>query len=1059
MKNKDTLHVSRRRFLAQLGGLTVAGMLGPSLLTPRSARAADAVAPGAATKEGILTGSHWGAIRATVVDGRFVAAKPFEQDKYPSKMIAGLPDHVHNAARIRYPMVRVDWMRKGHQSDTSQRGDNRFVRVSWDEALDLFYQELERVQKTYGPSALLTASGWQSTGMFHNASGMLARAIALHGNSVSTGGDYSTGAAQVILPRVVGSMEVYEQQTSWPLVLQNSKTIVLWGSDMVKNQQANWWCPDHDVYQYYEQLKEKVASGAISVISIDPVVTSTHDYLGRDKVKHIAINPQTDVPLQLALAHTLYSEKLYDKNFLDNYCVGFDQFLPYLLGEKDGQPKDAAWAEKLCGIDADTIRALARQMAGDRTQIIAGWCVQRMQHGEQWSWMVVVLAAMLGQIGLPGGGFGFGWHYNGAGTPGRKGIILSGFSGSTTVPPVHDSTDYKGYSSTIPIARFMDAILEPGKIINWNGKSVKLPPLKMCVFAGTNPFHRHQQINRIIEGWRKLETVIAIDNQWTSTCRFADIVLPATTQFERNDLDQFGNHSNRGIIAMKQVVSPQFEARNDFDIFRDLCRRFNREAAFTEGLDEMGWLKRIWQEGSQQGKGRGIHLPTFEVFWNQQEYIEFDHPQMFVRHQAFREDPDLEPLGTPSGLIEIYSKTIADMQYDDCQGHPMWFEKIERSHGGPGSQRWPLHLQSVHPDFRLHSQLCESETLRQQYAVGGKEPVFINPQDASARGIRNGDIVRVFNARGQVLAGAVVSDRYAPGVARIHEGAWYDPDKGGDLNALCKYGNPNVLTLDIGTSQLAQRRPARIRRWWKLKNIPALLITSRRLTVRSRWSRSVNMYPHRRGIRMIKQPALAQEQYACVYAWLALLFFREVDDEGLIQLQSAEIADWLALLKRQPALAASVALLEQKIAALSLRQDAQLELAADFCGLFLMTDKKSALPYASQYPQQEPGMIKHLLLEAGMEVNDDFKEPTDHLAIYLELLSHLHFSLGESFQQRRMNKLRQKTLSSLLEWLPEFTNNCLKHDLYGFYAALSQLLLAIVRFDDGKEDLSIVAAE
>ncbi|ECJ5718280.1 molecular chaperone TorD [Salmonella enterica] len=210
---------------------------------------------------------------------------------------------------------------------------------------------------------------------------------------------------------------------------------------------------------------------------------------------------------------------------------------------------------------------------------------------------------------------------------------------------------------------------------------------------------------------------------------------------------------------------------------------------------------------------------------------------------------------------------------------------------------------------------------------------------------------------------------------------------------------------------------------------------------------------------MNKQPALAQEQYACVYAWLALLFFREVDDEGLIQLQSAEIADWLAQLKRQPALAASVALLEQKIAALSLRQDAQLELAADFCGLFLMTDKKSALPYASQYPQQEPGMIKHLLLEAGMEVNDDFKEPTDHLAIYLELLSHLHFSLGESFQQRRMNKLRQKTLSSLLEWLPEFTNNCLKHDPYGFYAALSQLLLAIVRFDDGKEDLSIVAAE
>ncbi|XNM51242.1 molybdopterin dinucleotide binding domain-containing protein [Escherichia coli] len=133
--------------------------------------------------------------------------------------------------------------------------------------------------------------------------------------------------------------------------------------------------------------------------------------------------------------------------------------------------------------------------------------------------------------------------------------------------------------------------------------------------------------------------------------------------------------------------------------------------------------------------------------------VEFDHPQMFVRHQAFREDPDLETLGTPSGLIEIYSKTIADMNYDDCQGHPMWFEKIERSHGGPGSQKYPLHLQSVHPDFRLHSQLCESETLRQQYTVAGKEPVFISPKDASARGIRHGDVVRVFNVRGQVLAG------------------------------------------------------------------------------------------------------------------------------------------------------------------------------------------------------------------------------------------------------------------------------------------------------------------
>ncbi len=387
-------------------------------------------------------------------------------------------------------------------------------------------------------------------------------------------------------------------------------------------------------------------------------------------------------------------------------------------------------------------------------------------------------------------------------------MILSGFSGSTNTPARYAKGDFKGYSSTIPIARFIDAMLEPGKEIDWNGKRVKLPMLKMCVFAGTNPFHRHQQVNRMIAGWQKLETVISIDNQWTSTCRFADIVLPATTQFERNDLDQFGNHSNRGIIAMKQLVPPQFEARNDFDILRELCKLFDRERDFTEGLDEMGWIKRIYQDGARQGKGRGVALPAFDEFWDGDGYVEFHHPEMFVRHQAFRQNPDLEPLGTPSGLIEIYSKSIADMNYKNCKGYPMWFEKAERSHGGPLSASYPLHLQSVHPDFRLHSQLCESETLRAQYSVAGKEPVFISPQDAIARGINNGDVVRVFNARGQVLAGAVVSDRYSPGVIRIHEGAWYDPERGGVAGTLCKYGNPNVLTLDIGSSELAQATSA-----------------------------------------------------------------------------------------------------------------------------------------------------------------------------------------------------------------------------------------------------------
>lgn len=201
-------------------------------------------------------------------------------------------------------------------------------------------------------------------------------------------------------------------------------------------------------------------------------------------------------------------------------------------------------------------------------------------------------------------------------------------------------------------------------------------------------------------------------------------------------------------------------------------------------------------------------MPNFKKFWEGEGFIEFPAGQEWVRHESFRKEPDLEPLGTASGLIEIYCKTIADMGYDDCQGHPMWFEKNERSHGGPRSDKFPINLQSTHPKHRLHSQLCSSTEHRATYSVADREPIYINTEDAKARGIKSGDIVRVFNDRGQVLAGAVVTDDYMPGVCRIHEGAWYSPLEGGKPGTLCTYGDPNVLTQDVGSSKLAQATSA-----------------------------------------------------------------------------------------------------------------------------------------------------------------------------------------------------------------------------------------------------------
>ncbi len=796
MTNKQGLTVTRRGFVQGMLALGGATLLAPSPLTRK------VWAAGENSEAWIQSGSHFGAFEAKVVNGEWLETRPFKHDKYPTEMLKAVREIVYNPSRVKYPMVRLDWLRKKSQSDRSQRGDNRFVRVSWDTALDLVYEELERVQKQYGSSGVyMGLADWQMVGKRHKAGSAMERALSLHGSYVTTVGDYSAAAAQVILPHVIGSLEVYEQQTSLPLVIEHTNTIVLWGNDPIKNLQIEYLIPDHQAYGYWAQIKEKVAQGKMRVISVDPARSKTQNYLNAEQV---ALRPQTDVALMLGMAHTLWSEKLFDAAFLKDYCVGFDAFLPYLNGEKDQQPKDADWAAAICGIEAEKIRELARLLVKGRTQFMGGWCVQRMHHGEQYPWMLVVLAAMTGQIGLPGGGVGFGWHYNGGGTVTSRGPVLPGFGNINNPPaPVH-AKDFRGGAEHIPVSRQIDCLLSPGKPFTFDGKNYTWPAIKLALFTAANPFHAQQDRNRMIEAWKKLETVIVLDHQWTASCRFADIVLPVTTQFERNDVEQYGTHSNQGLLALHQVVKPQFEARHDSDIFADLCKRFGKEKLYTEGRDEMGWIAWIYEEGRKQGAASGVKMPDFNTFWQGEGYIQYPPGQPWVRHGDFREQPDLNPLATPSGLIEIFSQTIASFNYPDCPGHPVWMEPFERSHGGKGSDEYPLHLQSCHPDKRLHSQICSSEAWRKSWAVADREPLFIGKQDAAARGIKHGDLVRVYNGRGQVIAGAYLSEDYPEGVVRLQEGAWYSPLEGGKAGTLCTFGDPNVLSADIGTSSLAQ---------------------------------------------------------------------------------------------------------------------------------------------------------------------------------------------------------------------------------------------------------------
>lgn len=791
--------ITRRSFLKGVATTSAASIIGPSLLAPISAQAAET------TGSWKVSGSHWGAFRAQIYGGKVQAIQPLETDKHPTEMLNGIKGIIYSPSRVRYPMVRLDWLKK-HKYSAETRGNNRFIRVTWDEAIDLFYRELERVQKQYGPWALHAGqTGWNQTGAFHNCTAMMQRAVGMHGNYITKVGDYSTGAGQTIMPYVLGSTEVYAQGTSWTEILEHSDNIILWANDPVKNLQVGWNCETHQSFGYLDQLKEKIAKGEVNVVSVDPVKNKTQRFLQND---HLYINPQTDVAFMLAVAHVLYTEDLYDKKFINTYCLGFDDFIQYVLGNtKDKIERTPEWAAKICGVTPESIRDFARMLVKGRTQLLFGWCIQRQEHGEQPYWMGAVLAAMIGQIGLPGGGISYGHHYSGIGVP------STGFAGPGGFPrnldqgakPKWDNTNFNGYSRTIPVARWIDAILEPGKKINHNGNTVTLPGFKMMVISGNNPWHHHQDRNKMKRAFQKLETVVTIDFNWTATCRFSDIVLPACTQWERNDIDSYGSYSGKGLIAMHRLVDPMFQSRTDFEIMTELTRRFGRHEEFTRGMDEMEWVRSLYNDCKKANEGK-FEMPEFDEFW-EQSVLEFGEGKPWVRHADFRKDPEINALGTPSGFIEITSRKIGRYGYEHCQEHPMWFEKTERSHGGPGSDKYPFWLQSCHPDKRLHSQMCESEAFRATYAVQGREPVYINPMDAKAKGIKAGDLVRVFNGRGQLLAGAVLSDSYPRGVIRIEEGAWYGPlsEKEG---AICTYGDPNTLTLDLGTSELAQATSA-----------------------------------------------------------------------------------------------------------------------------------------------------------------------------------------------------------------------------------------------------------
>jgi biotin/methionine sulfoxide reductase len=523
----------------------------------------------------------------------------------------------------------------------------------------------------------------------------------------------------------------------------------------------------------------------------------------------VPIRPGTDTALLLAIAHVLATEGLHDWAFLQSHCVGYEAFARYVRGEVDGTPKCPEWAAGITGVPADAIRAIARRMAALRTMVSMSWSLQRADHGEQPYWAAIAVAAMLGQIGLPGGGFGFGYGAEaGMGNPRRR------------IPNPTHQAGRNPTDSWIPVARVSDMLLHPGSTYEYNGATRVYPDIRLVYWCGGNPFHHHQDLNRLVQAFRRPDTIVVNECWWTATARHADIVLPASVTLERNDIGAAAR--DRFLIAMKQAVPPAGESRPDFEIFRGLAARFGVEDRFTEGRSESQWLRHLYETARGRASELGVALPAFDEFWAQGQ-LEVPLPEEpFTLFADFRRNPNTHPLATRSGRIEICSETVAAFGYGDCPGYPVWLEPCEWL-GSARAGGFPLHMLSNQPGTRLHSQM-DAAGVSMSAKVRGREPVRLHPADAADRGIRDGDVVRVWNDRGQALAGAVLCDGMLRGVIQLATGAWYDPEAPLGLD---KHGNPNVLTLDRGTSRLGQGSIAnsclvQIERW--LEPVPDITI-------------------------------------------------------------------------------------------------------------------------------------------------------------------------------------------------------------------------------------------
>jgi len=650
---------------------------------------------------------------------------------------------IYHPDRLLYPLKRV-----------GERGEGKFQRVSWDEALETVAGELKRVKETSGNAAILLRGSGGDIGWLH---GWRCVDILLNmfGGFSQSWGSASSEAANFASLANYGSLDTRHSRDD----LLYSKLIILWGWDpanSIQNTGTSW---------FLAQAKEKGAR----IICLDPRYTESAATLANE---WIPIRPGTDTAMLIAMAYVMVAEKLYDKAFMDKYTVGFDKFLDYLLGKNDGQPKTPAWAEPITLVPSSTIVNLARELATTKpAALIGGIAAGRTAYGEQYHRAAMVLTAMTGNIGIHGGDpagrnwsglLGFPFMKLGRGMYGGHNAV------EDKLPPRPDALRTRGFHGAghIHITDVADAILR-GKSGGYH------TDIKFLYTVNTNYVTQHLNINKIVQALKKVEFSVTHEQFMTPTAKFADIILPSNTFLERNEITTGDGVPHFGF--MKQVVDSIGESKSHLDICIELAKKLGIE--HYSDKSEVEWLREI---------ARPSIIPNFDEFKEKAIY----RPPLSEPYVAFRkqiEDQEHNPFPTPSGKIEVYSQRLADMNNPKLPPIPTYIETWE-SPWDPLVWKYPLQFISTHSKIRALSQF-ENVPWLQELAL---QAVSMNTRDATARGIKGGDMVRVYNGRGQMIVPAKVTERIMPGVVDLPQGAWYDPD----ANGIDRRGCANVLSLD-----------------------------------------------------------------------------------------------------------------------------------------------------------------------------------------------------------------------------------------------------------------------